>query len=175
MATLSSDNHGLRLAVRYAVLVLIAVIFIFPLVFTLMSSLKPDQQLLTDTGSLRAFLPVGDISLDNYFAAFKRAPVGLFVFNSVLVTGVTVVLSLLVCSMAAFALVFTNWRGRDLKALPPRPTWGHGHCNRRCLPAALASWKCRRCSGSGRHGTACSAPRRTIGLLPAAPPTRNPR
>jgi multiple sugar transport system permease protein len=114
MATISADNHGLRLAVRYAVLTLIALIFIFPLVFMLMSSLKPDQQLLADTASLRAFLPVGDVSLDNYTAAFKRAPVALFIFNSVLVTGVTVVLSLLLCSMAAFAFVFIGWKGRDL-------------------------------------------------------------
>jgi multiple sugar transport system permease protein len=114
MAAISSDNHGLRLTVRYAVLALIAIIFIFPLVFMLMSSLKPDQQLLTDTESLRAFLPVGDVSLNNYSAAFERAPVALFIFNSVLVTGVTVVLSLLVCSMAAFAFVFIGWKGRDV-------------------------------------------------------------
>lgn len=114
MATISADNHGLRLATRYAVLVLIAIIFIFPLVFMLMSSLKPDQQLLRDTASLRAFLPVGDISLQNYTAAFDRAPVRLFIFNSVLVTGITVVLSLLVCSMAAFAFVFIGWKGRDV-------------------------------------------------------------
>jgi multiple sugar transport system permease protein len=113
MAAISADNHGLRLGVRYAVLILIAIIFIFPLVFMLMSSLKPDQQLLTDTESLRAFLPVGDISLDNYSAAFERAPVALFIMNSVLVTGVTVVLSLLACSMAAFAFVFIGWQGRD--------------------------------------------------------------
>jgi multiple sugar transport system permease protein len=80
----------------------------------LMSSLKPDQQLLRDTESLRAFLPVGDISLNNYSAAFDRAPVALFILNSVLVTGVTVVLSLLVCSMAAFAFVFVGWKGRDI-------------------------------------------------------------
>jgi multiple sugar transport system permease protein len=114
MAHISSDNHGLRLIVRYAVLILIAIIFVFPLVFMVMSSLKPDQQLLADTASLRAFLPVGDISLENYSAAFKRAPVGLFIFNSVLVTGVTVLLSLLLCSMAAFAFVFIGWQGRDL-------------------------------------------------------------
>ena len=110
----SSDTHRLRLAVRYVVLCLIAVIFVFPLVFMVVSSLKPDQQLLADTASLRAFLPVGDISLDNYLAAFRRAPVALFVMNSVIITGVTVALSLFFCSTAAFAFVFVNWKGRDL-------------------------------------------------------------
>jgi multiple sugar transport system permease protein len=113
MATISADNHGLRLVTRYTVLVLIAIIFIFPLVFMVVSSLKPDQQLLADTASLRAFLPVGDISLNNYSAAFDRAPVGLFVLNSVIVTGVTVVLSLFICSAAAFAFVFLGWKGRN--------------------------------------------------------------
>jgi multiple sugar transport system permease protein len=114
MTAISPDNQGLRLAVRYAVLVLIAIIFVFPLVFMVMSSLKPDQQLLADTSSLRAFLPVGDIGLANYAAAFQRAPIGLFVFNSVLVTGLTVLLCLAVCSMAGFAFVYLNWQGRDL-------------------------------------------------------------
>lgn len=111
---INPDNHGLRLFVRYLVLCLIALIFILPLVFMITSSFKPDSQLLADTASLRAFLPVGDISLDNYFAAFRRAPVGLFVFNSVLVTGVTVLLSLLICSLAGFSFVFLRWRGRDM-------------------------------------------------------------
>ncbi len=114
MAQITADNHRLRLVVRYTVLALIALIFVFPLVFMIMSSFKPDQQLLQDTKSFAAFLPVGDISLDNYFDAFKRAPVGLFVLNSVIVTGVTVVLSLLVCSLAGFAFVFIDWRGREL-------------------------------------------------------------
>jgi multiple sugar transport system permease protein len=114
MAVANPDDRGLRLFVRYLVLTLMALIFIFPLVFMVMSSLKPDLQLLTDANSLRAFLPVGDISLSNYFAAFERAPVGLFVFNSVFVTGLTVILSLAACSMAAFSFVFLNWKGRDL-------------------------------------------------------------
>lgn len=114
MASINPDNQGLRLAVRYAVLTIIALIFIFPLVFMAMSSLKPDQQLLTDTGSLRAFLPVGDLSFDNYREAFERAPVGRFVFNSVLVTGVTVLLSLAICSLAAFSFVYLEWKGRGL-------------------------------------------------------------
>jgi multiple sugar transport system permease protein len=99
---------------RYALLIAVALIFVFPIVFMVVSSLKPSQQLLTDTGSLRAFLPVGDISLDNYFAAFRRAPVALFIGNSVLVTAITVTLSLFICSLAAFSFAFLNWRGRDI-------------------------------------------------------------
>lgn len=114
MALVTPDNSGLRLFTRYAVLVLVAVIFIFPLLFMAMSSLKPDQQLLADTNSLRAFLPVGDLSFNNYTDAFARAPIGVFVFNSVLITGVTVILTLFVCSLAAFSFVFLDWKGRDV-------------------------------------------------------------
>jgi multiple sugar transport system permease protein len=114
MAAISSDNRGLRLVMRYAVLTLIAIIFVLPLVFMVMSSFKPDLQLLRDTSSIRAFLPVGDISFNNYSDAFARAPVGLFVFNSVLVTGLTVLLCLFFCSLAAFSFVYLNWTGRGI-------------------------------------------------------------
>lgn len=114
MATVEGKNRTFDRVWRYALLLLGAVIFIGPLLFMVMSSLKPDAQMLGDTSSLRAFLPVGDISLSNYFGAFQRAPVATFIFNSVFVTGVTVVLSLFVCSLAAFSFVFMTWRGRDV-------------------------------------------------------------
>ena len=114
MATVEGKNRGLDRAWRYALLVLGAVIFIGPLLFMVMSSLKPDAQLLADTASLRAFLPVGEVSFANYAAAFARAPVATFIFNSVFVTGLTVVFSLFVCSLAAFSFVFLNWKGRDV-------------------------------------------------------------
>ncbi|WP_424927160.1 carbohydrate ABC transporter permease [Amaricoccus tamworthensis] len=112
MAVVKADNRGLRLASRYAVLILVAIIFIFPLLFMVMSSLKPSSQLLLDTKSLRAFLPVGELSLQNYTDAFVRAPIAVFVLNSVLITGVTVLLCLFVCSLAAFAFVFVDWSGK---------------------------------------------------------------
>ncbi|KKL83365.1 hypothetical protein LCGC14_1975490 [marine sediment metagenome] len=114
MATVTSDNRGLRLAVRYLVLILVGLIFLFPLVFMVVSSLKPDQQLLADTSSIRAFLPVGDISLDNYVKAFERAPIGRFMLNSVFVTVVTVAASIALCSLAAFSFVFLDWKGRNI-------------------------------------------------------------
>jgi multiple sugar transport system permease protein len=78
------------------------------------SSLKPNDQLLSDATSIRAFLPVGHLSLENYTAAFARAPIATFIFNSVLVTVFTVFLALLFGSLAAFAFTFLNWRGKDV-------------------------------------------------------------
>ena len=100
-------------ALNYTLLTWIALVFIFPIVFMIVSSLKPDLQLLQDASSLRAFLPVGDISFDNYRAAFQRVPIGHFIFNSVMVTAITIVLSLAVCSMAAFAFVFLEFPGKN--------------------------------------------------------------
>ena len=114
MASINPANRGLRLFTRYLVLTLIAIIFVFPLLFMAVSSLKPDMQLLQDTSSLRAFLPVGDISLDNYSDAFARAPVWTFVTNSVFVTGTTVIFSLFICSVAAFSFVYLDWTGRNV-------------------------------------------------------------
>ena len=101
-----------RKLINYVVLTWIALIFIFPIVFMVVSSFKPDLQLLRDSASINAFLPVGDISFDNYRAAFQRVPITHFIINSVMVTGITMLLSLLVCSMAGFAFVFLDFPGR---------------------------------------------------------------
>jgi multiple sugar transport system permease protein len=98
---------------NYALLIILALVFVFPIIFMLVSSLKPDLQLLRDTSSIRAFLPIGDISLNNYTAAYERVPIARFLFNSVLVTTITVVLGLLINSMAAFAFAMLKWRGRN--------------------------------------------------------------
>ena len=107
-------NSRFWLILNYLLLIAIAAIFILPLVFMGFSSLKPNDQLLRDAASLRAFLPVGDLSFDNYAAAFARAPISTFIFNSVIVTVTTVFLALALGSLAAFAFVFLNWRGRDV-------------------------------------------------------------
>ncbi|MCI2959498.1 carbohydrate ABC transporter permease [Agromyces atrinae] len=98
--------------VTYIVMVIFAIIFMFPLVFMFVSSLKPDSQILQDLDSPLAFLPVGDISLDNYFGVFDRVPVAQFMFNSIFVTVLTVGIGLVVNSMAGFALSRLEWKGR---------------------------------------------------------------
>ena len=103
-----------RLIGLYLFLGFVACIFVLPILFMIMSSFKPDLQLLSDSSSLRAFLPVGDIGVDNYRDAFSRAPVGLFIFNSVFITATTLVLSLFLASIAAFSFVFIEWRGKSV-------------------------------------------------------------
>ncbi len=115
MNTMSFETRqNLLTGLRYALLILIAAIFIFPILFMVMSSLKPDLQLLRDSASLRAFLPVGDISLDNYADAFERVPMLQFAFNSVFTTAVSVGASLWLNSMAAFSFAFLKWRGKTI-------------------------------------------------------------
>lgn len=80
----------------------------------IVSSLKPDMQLLRDSSSIRAFLPVGDISLNNYSAAFDRVPIFRFILNPIFVTAVTLVFCLFLCSMARFTFVFLDWWGRTI-------------------------------------------------------------
>ena len=107
-------RQKLIISLRYALLILISAIFIFPIVFMVMSSLKPDLQLLRDSGSLRAFLPIGDISLTNYEDAFRRVPMVQFAFNSIFTTVVAMLLSILLNSVAAFSFAFLKWRGKAI-------------------------------------------------------------
>lgn len=103
-----------RTLLLYIPMILLAVIFMFPVIFMFVSSLKPDAQILADVDSVRAFLPVGDISLNNYVDVFDRVPFARFIFNSTLVTVLIVGLGLVVNSMAGFALSRMEWGGRKI-------------------------------------------------------------
>ncbi|MFJ8537272.1 carbohydrate ABC transporter permease [Streptomyces sp. NPDC093591] len=92
--------------------IVLALVFALPLLFMLVSSFKPDDQIFSDLGSLRAFLPVGALSLDNYTSVFDRVPAARFLLNSVLISSITVVLGIIVNSLAAFALSRMRWPGR---------------------------------------------------------------
>jgi multiple sugar transport system permease protein len=101
-----------RLIGGYAGRIVLAFVFGLPILFLVVSSLKPDAQIFGDVTSINAFLPVGAISFDNYTAVFDRVPFGQFMLNSVMISVVTVGLGLLVNSMAAFALARLKFRGK---------------------------------------------------------------
>jgi multiple sugar transport system permease protein len=97
---------------RYAIYIVLTLLFVFPIVFMSMSSFKPHDQIFADMRSFRAFLPVGDISLNNYQDVFTNSKFPRFVLNSVGMAGVQIVLGMFINSLAAYALSRLKWRGQ---------------------------------------------------------------
>lgn len=88
--------------------------FFFPLLYMISISLNPDEMdILRSMSGIEAFVP-SRVSLQNYFDVFERMPFGRFLFNSTFIVGSTILLGLVVNSMAAFALARFTWRGRGL-------------------------------------------------------------
>ena len=105
------ERHGIRRGLGILVRIILCLVFGLPLVFMFVSSFKPDLQIFSDLGNIKAFLPVGDISLENDSGVFGRVPFAQFMMNSVIITVVTVVLGIVVNSMAAFALARIGFKG----------------------------------------------------------------
>ncbi len=100
---------------QYLVLLLLAFTFIFPLVFMIVSSFKASNtQIFADLRSVRAFLPVGEISLDNYRSVFQNSKFPRFLLNSIGISATMIVLSLTINSMAAYALSRLRWKGQKI-------------------------------------------------------------
>lgn len=99
--------------VFYLALVPATLVFVAPILFMVVGSLKPDARVLADAGTLRAFLPEA-VSLQNYRDVFRRVDFARFLGNSLFITGSIVAAGLLVNSLAGYAFARLAWRGRDL-------------------------------------------------------------
>lgn len=97
-------RRSTRGALLLALKIVLALVFGLPLLFMIVSSFKPDTQIFGDLDGIQAFLPVGHLSLDNYAGVFERVPFAQFLLNSIIISVTTVVLGIVVNSMAAFSL-----------------------------------------------------------------------
>jgi len=102
----------LRAALAYALLLAFTLLFVAPVLFMLVGSLKPDDLVLAEAGTMRAFFP-DTISLGNYRAVFERVPFGLYLASSLIINGLIVGLGLLVNAFAGYALARLRWWGRE--------------------------------------------------------------
>lgn len=109
-----SRNRGIQpgSVLKWLFGVMVVMAFGFPMLFMAMSSLKPSDQIFIDLRSFAAFLPVGDISFDNYVGVFERVPVAQFLANSIFISSTVVICGLFVNSLAGFAIARARWRGR---------------------------------------------------------------
>jgi multiple sugar transport system permease protein len=107
-------KHLVRNILTWILRIVLTLVFGLPLLFMIVSSFKPDLQIFADLTSIKAFLPVGDLSLDNYAGISERVPFVQFLINSVIITVCTVAFGLIVNSMAAFALSRIQFRGQKI-------------------------------------------------------------
>jgi multiple sugar transport system permease protein len=108
-------RSGLRSALKYLVMTLLAFFFIFPIWFMLVSSVKTNElQITADMSKLLAFIPYGELGLDNYYEVFAQMEFGRLMFNSTFIMLATVLLGLLINSMIAYALARLDYTGRGV-------------------------------------------------------------
>ncbi len=94
----------------YSICTLLALVFLFPIVWMVASSFKEEPFILSQIGSWKAFLPF-PLTLDNYIDAARRVPLIIYAVNSIVISGSTVVLGILVNSMAGYALARVKFPG----------------------------------------------------------------
>jgi multiple sugar transport system permease protein len=105
-----------RTTLTYLALSLLALVFVAPVAYLVIGSLKPSNEVID---GLAGFAPT-NLSLANYSGMLDRfdSPAtgyfGDFYLTSLLVTSVVVLLGLLVNSAAAYALARLRWWGRDV-------------------------------------------------------------
>ncbi|WP_259727845.1 MULTISPECIES: carbohydrate ABC transporter permease [unclassified Synechococcus] len=102
---------ALRPGLQLALLLLLALLVLVPLFWLVSTSLKgPAEDIFTTPPALLPSQP----SLDAYRRLFADHPIGLYLFNSTVVSLLAVVANLLFCSLAAYPLARMRFAGRGL-------------------------------------------------------------
>ena len=104
----------LGLAIQYALAIFFMLLFSLPLLFMISSSFKDPQAIFGDVKSWKAFFPVGDVNFDQYLGVFDRLPLGLFLFNSIFISSVVVLMGLFVNSLAGYAIARLKFKGQNV-------------------------------------------------------------
>ncbi len=94
--------------VRYIVLSLAALSFVYPFIWMISASLSAEREI----GSL-TLLPVG-LTIQHYLTVFEKIPLGRAFLNSVFVAVITTSLVLVLGAMVGYALARLRFRGRSL-------------------------------------------------------------
>ena len=95
---MKKSNISMKL-IAYTFLIIMAVIFVMPMLFTIISSLKTKLDIFSDPFALPK-----NPQWSNYVVAWKDANMSAYFINSVIQSGSTVILTSLISTMAAYAL-----------------------------------------------------------------------
>ncbi|MEH1770788.1 carbohydrate ABC transporter permease [Nostoc sp.] len=99
-----------QIILMYAVLGTIALLMLFPLLWLISTSLKsPTENIFQSPPQLLPSQP----TLNNFSSVWNSLPFGQYLYNSTLVSVLTVGLNLLFCALAAYPLARLSFVGRD--------------------------------------------------------------
>ncbi|NET01761.1 MAG: carbohydrate ABC transporter permease [Sphaerospermopsis sp. SIO1G1] len=100
-----------QIFLTYLILTAIALLTLFPLLWLISTSLKsPTENLLQTPPQLLPNQP----TLNNYSRVWESLPFGQYLYNSIIVSLLTVGLNLLFCSLAAYPLARLSFVGRNI-------------------------------------------------------------
>jgi multiple sugar transport system permease protein len=94
----------------HGTLLILSVVFLIPIAWMVVSSLKPNSEIFVFPPSLFPSQPL----FSNYSQATKYIPFPEYFLNTVIVSAFTVVGTVLSCVPAAYAFSIMRWRGRDI-------------------------------------------------------------
>ena len=104
-----------RKILMYILLTMIALVFMFPLIWMLVSSFKDDAGIFSDITGLKAFLPSFKAEVFfNYQEVLGRIPLVKAMLNSLSYIVVVIVLGLIVNSMAGYAFARLDFPHKNL-------------------------------------------------------------
>jgi len=105
-------NTGARRAGRVSsevLLALTALLFLFPVIFTVTSSFKANGEIFQSPPSLFG----SELRWQNYVEVFSYAPFLQYILNGLIMSVGGTILVLVVSSLAAYSFGILRWRGRD--------------------------------------------------------------
>ncbi len=95
----------------YLLYVLVALIFIAPLWFLFLSAMKEETQVVSDMATMKAFVPYGTLTFDNYKAVFEKLDFLHYFRNTLLNALLQVVFGMVINGMMGYALGLLKFRG----------------------------------------------------------------
>ncbi|MDB9473971.1 carbohydrate ABC transporter permease [Dolichospermum circinale] len=103
-------NSRLQTLLIYAILGAIALVMLFPMLWLISTSLKsPTENIWQSPPALLPSQP----TLENFSQVWQSLPFATYLYNSILVSVLTVGLNLLFCSLAAYPLARLSFFGRN--------------------------------------------------------------
>ena len=98
-----------------AVLLVLSIFFLFPVIWMLANSFKPDAAITADMNSIAAFIPpaLNGNFLDNYVSIITDTSFLRYMGNTLLYAAILIVLSIIVNGLAGYALAKIKFPFRD--------------------------------------------------------------